>query len=143
MKKILLILAVALVFVSCDDVPDIPDDSGTTEEKNAYSATRAWFNSFINATSLQKDSMLSDVSSNPRNWCGKVYDVKQNSSSEYEITLDFGSYDFDAPMLRITTHNYNTASSASSKKGGYFIAKNKGVVTYYHYIYHSISFETD
>ena len=137
-KQLVCILGiVVLVLWACKTEPE------PTEEENLYSATRDWFNTFINATSFQKDTMLSDVSTNPRTWCGKVYDVKQVNTNEYEITLDFGSGDIGAPNIHMTTHNQSTANSAADKKGNLFSAKNKGIVTYYHYIYHNIYFEID
>jgi len=124
---------VVLVLWACEMEP----------EEELYSATRDWFNTFINATDLNKDTMLSDVSTTPRTWCGKVYDVKRVNANEYEITLDFGSSGVGAPKITMTTYNQNTANSASDKKGKLFSAKNRGRVTYSHYIYHTIYFKID
>jgi hypothetical protein len=135
-KKIrLMFLFFAFVLISCDYLQN------ETKEEKAYSDTRQWLNKFINSTSLQKDNMLTNVRTNPQNWCGKVKNVKQINSNEYEISLDFGSYDIGAPMIEMTTHNKNTAGSA--EKGKYFMAINRGAVTYFHYIYHTIMFEID
>jgi hypothetical protein len=139
----LLVVVLSVFVIGCDN-----PETGSTYINNGnnsadYNDTLTWLNNFINSTALQKDMLLSEVSANPRTWCGIVNEVEETETGIYTISLYFNSFNIGAPRITMITHNRNKALEASNNKDGLFTATNRGNVTYFHYIYHTISFDID